>query len=126
MELSTTSGAYPQTARPRLVEIEADLGIAGAQAGAWEVFVETFEMIAGVLEKLDAEVAGQFADRAPSLPNAVELHLRSLSARLEAARLLKAITESLYRSLSPRQRERADRLLPPVCGLLACTGRPAR
>lgn len=111
--------------RPRLAEIATDLGISETQRGAWEVFVETFRTVADLLETIDDEVAGQFAERPPSLCDALELELISLSAHLEAVRMLKANTKALYSMLTQRQRVRADRLLPTLCAAFAWLSRPA-
>lgn len=111
---------------PRLAKIEADLGISGPQTVAWEVFAETFDVIARALEDIDVEVAERFAEHVPSLPNALAVQVCALSARLSATRMLKATTDSLYRSLTSRQRESANRLLPAICGELVWPSRLAR
>ena len=126
MQLHRGLDTVDRIIHPRLAEIAADLAISAAQTAAWEVFVETFDVIARALEAVDVEVAEHFADRAPSLPNALTVQVCALSARLRATRMLKGITDSLYRSLTPRQRERANRLLPAVCGELVWPSRLAR
>lgn len=114
MRLLSTNGAPPCASQSRLLELEDELGIMGFQKAAWQVFVEALETVAKTLETIDADCAQSIHDRAPSLPLVLGIQTQRLTARLQANRLLKAITDSLYRSLNPRQRERADRLLAPI------------
>jgi LTXXQ motif family protein len=107
--------AAASVVRPRLVQIEGDLALADTQVAAWQVFVETYATIMHTLETINSEVAALYADHSPPVTTSLDVQVRILSARLKAARLLKAITESLFQSLNQRQRESADRLLPTVC-----------
>jgi hypothetical protein len=99
-------------AHPRIADVECDLGIAGYQRAAWDDFVETLvalqETINGI-DRIDRRLGG---DRPPSLPDLMGQRKVRLAAELELASTLKASTEGLYRSLTARQRARADRLLP--------------
>lgn len=99
---------------PRLAQIGIDLGISGPQWTAWDRFVEHFDAILRMINTADVMVATTFADRAPSMPSALGVQVYALSKRLRAARLLEVVTGRLYRSLTTRQRKRADRLLPTV------------
>jgi hypothetical protein len=101
---------------PRLAGIEADMEISDAQLAAWEVFAETFEAIALTIEAIETQVSRHFADRAPLLSEGLKPQVDVLSSRLRAARLLRAITEGLFQTFTPSQRQRADRLLLALCG----------
>lgn len=109
----------------RLNGIRADLGISEHQDPAWQAFVKTYGAVAIALESFDEEAAGCCREHLPSFPNALDLEIRSLAARLAAVRMVKAITHSLYPVLSSRQRERADRLLPALSGVIVGQGRSA-
>ena len=102
----------------RLVDIKSGLGIAGRQLAAWNVFVETFVTVQDMLDDVEREGASKLSDHAPSLLDLLRVQKARLATQLEATRLLNAITESLYHSLSERQRVRADRLLPLLCNEL--------
>lgn len=115
MQLHVSENTELCTPHSRLTEIECELGIAGFQQAAWDVFVETFTTVQDSLGRVTRASAHRFAERAPSLPEMLRAKRSRLAAELEAARMLEAIADSLYRTLTPRQRIHADRLLLPVC-----------
>jgi len=106
----------------RLNEFKADLGISESQNTAWENFAKTCSAVAIALEGFEAEAAGCCREHLPTFPNALELEIRTLTARLAALRMVKAITRTLYSVLGSRQRERANRLLPALSGEIVGRG----
>jgi hypothetical protein len=67
---------------------------------------------------VNTEFAVRFAFGSPSLPDGLRAQTCSVSALLQAMLTLDASIDNLYRSLTPQQRQRADRLLGPVCAEL--------
>lgn len=111
MQLCVTKRAHPS----RLAELEVDLGIEGHQRIKWNRFVEEFQRISHLVNNVDNIcTAGYSADRAPAIPEALQAHAHRLSAEVAAANGLTAAVDRFYKSLTPRQRSRADRLLPAV------------
>lgn len=115
MQLRVEQRTRHRAPNARLADIESGLGISGSQQAAWDVFAETFLTVEDLLDRVDRQGACKLAERAPSLPDLLRVQKARLAAQLEATKLLKAITESLYRNLNERQRARADRLLLPLC-----------
>lgn len=127
MQLSLEVRSRRRAPSLRLAEIKSGLGVAGNQHVAWDVFVETFVTVQDMLDGVDQESAARLSDRAPSLPEFLRVQKVRLVAQLEATRLLNAMIDSLYHSLTQCQRTRADRLLPPLCSELGLSnGAPHR
>lgn len=108
----------------RLREIKADLAISGGQTSAWDELVDMFHSTADLLEAAAKEMACNYAERPPSFPDALELRMQNLMVHLATTRRLSASLRSLYRSLTPSQRMRADRLLPTLYAECGWLGRP--
>lgn len=111
--------ALPQAegfvAHSRLDEIAEDLGIAGFQRPVWNVFVDTVEDAHRELAAIKAVSARNVAETAPGFQEALSSRSKLIAAERRRFAELVEITEILYRSLTPRQRVRADRLLRPLC-----------
>jgi LTXXQ motif family protein len=107
---------WSRSTQEQITRVHADLGISERQDAAWGVFVKTLNTAVELLDDVEDEVALPFAERPPSFPKALDWELTRLSAHAEAMWMLKAITSALYCSLTPHQRERADRFLPTLCG----------
>jgi plasmid stabilization system protein ParE len=118
MRPSSTTAIAAQNIQPRWADLELDLGISDPQRSAWQTFAETFIAAMTLLRDLDHKAAQQFAERPPSFPGCLELELSRLTAHIDASRMLQAVSRSLYCLFTPRQRERADRLLARLCGQL--------
>jgi hypothetical protein len=103
-------------AHPRIADLECDLGIAGYQQAAWDVFVETLVAVQETINSIDGIDQRLGGDRPPSLPKLLRQRKVRLATELEIASTLKASTEGFYRCLTARQRVRADRLLAPLLG----------
>jgi len=126
MQRHTDLHALESRIYPRLVDIRVELGIGEHQKAAWDVFANALVAVARALERADIKVAEGFADRAPPLPRTLAAQNHLLSVQLTATRMLKAIVDSLYRFLTPPQRQRADRLLPTVLREIAWPSRLVR
>ncbi len=119
MEPYVHEAAHSRVFEGRLAEFEHDLGIVGYQRAAWEVFLESFASLLQTLEDADTECVIRVAGGNPrSLAGGLHEQMHRLSTLLQAMQILAASIENLYRSLTARQRERADRLLAPLCGEL--------
>lgn len=120
-----STALHPFDLHRRLSRTKADLAIRVDQEPAWAAFVKTYGAVADELESFETEAARCYCEHLPTFPNALDLEIRRLAARLAAVRMTKAITHSLYPALNSRQRERADRLLPALSGVSAGQGRSA-
>ena len=122
--LHVASGFRPTAAvRPGLIQIEAELDLSTHQRAAWDVFVETFDWVRNDLDALEAIVGVRCDDRAPGLRDALGMQAERVAARLSAVRHLESAAQNLYRTLSSRQRTRADRMLSVLCGEIGCVPR---
>jgi hypothetical protein len=81
------------------------------------------------------ESDGHGSDHAPSFPSFLEYEANGHLAQSSAARKLLASINPFYAALTPAQRSRADRLIPPLLrtagvmgsrGYSAATERPLR
>lgn len=62
MELYVRTEVPCLAVQPHLAEVELDLGIAGYQRAAWEIFVESFTSIIQTLQSANTEFVTPFAD----------------------------------------------------------------
>ena len=94
-----------------LARVEAELDLTSTQLASWVVLVDTFEEVRDAVEALDVITGHQLGEHAPGLEEVLEIQAKCLAVRLGAVRRLHGAVARLGRSLTPRQRTRADRLL---------------
>ena len=92
----------------------------------WDRFADTFRRVKTDLEALEIAVSELSDERAPALRDALRIQARRLAARVNAIERLESASHTLYRTLSLRQRRRADRMLSVLCGELGCVPRTVR
>lgn len=99
----------------RIAFLRAELQITEAQNGLWEAY-------AGVLRdnaKRLKSMGGMMPDmKGPALLSQLEAQEKTLTARLEGVKAMKAALMPLYEALSEDQRKTADELLAPHMGLM--------
>jgi hypothetical protein len=103
----------PLDLHPRLASLGNELEITRFQRAPWDVFVDNLVYVRDTLDRHG--VASPATGHCATLPDRLRVRKARLAAELEAVGLLDAVTDGLYRSLSPSQRQRADRLLPSLC-----------
>lgn len=129
VEMLDVVSASPQSMRrppSQLDQLQQTLDLHNDQLGRWREFESTFEEIQHALEAIDAIASIQARDRAPALTEMLELQSRCLAIRLGATRRLAMVAADLLASLTPRQREGAERRLPALfrrVGLAPSEGR---
>lgn len=120
--MQTSVGDKPKNYPPKyavdLIGLERDLAINCEQKAAWDAFVNVFSMIASVRGSIAIHQHRPASDRAPSIAGALASYSRKLEADLAACEALGAGIGDLYRSLTPQQRTRADRLFTVACSRL--------
>jgi len=95
-------------------DLEQELGIAGLQEPLWHIFIDTLEALSDDLKAPAVGAASPMGVLAPSLPELLRIHHGRLAIERMGVRNLIESLDLLYRSLTPRQRRRADRLLRPL------------
>jgi hypothetical protein len=102
----------------RLSDIERDLGIGEFQKPLWDAFIETFESVSERLFVADIQAAPCQLDYSPSLHSKLQSRFVRLAVERKALAELMEVIDILYRSFTPMQQARADRLLLPLFGAL--------
>lgn len=110
----TDSGAMEQMMSPEHVEgriafLRTELKVTTAQEPLWEAVAEALRESARTSEHMMQQGAAS-----QTLPSALEGRERSLSARLEAVRRLRATVEPFYAALDGTQKTTADKLREPM------------
>lgn len=95
-------------------QVALELSIDGPQKPLWHAFVETLQALSDELTPTDCGTNSPSTEIAPSLPELLRSQHRRLAFKCRTMRDLIENLELLYRSLTPRQRGRADRLLRPL------------
>jgi len=107
--------------------LELELGIVGLQKPLWDIFIETIEALSVEQPPAGVEADSPTSELVPSLPDLLRRqHGRLAIERMGVRNLIESL-DLLYRSLTPRQRGRADRMLRPFfirIGLGPCVGVP--
>jgi hypothetical protein len=93
----------------RLAYAKTLLSISDDQAAAWKAYEDVSRANVQKIEaahqrELEAERAGSAIDR-------MQAQTKMMEVRLDARKALQPVTEALYQSLTPEQRERADVVL---------------
>ena len=84
----------------QLAIVETELAISARQEAARRAFADAFLAVTRTLGTTDLEMRKQFADHAPSLSSTLTAHSEILGTYFAATRVIKAIVESLYPSLT--------------------------
>ena len=98
--------------RRRLIIIEEELGISGPQVASWENFMTGLQRATATVRDISDEISPRL--RAPSALEALRQQRDRLKAESDATTLLHKATQELYRTLSSKQRQKADRLVTPI------------
>jgi hypothetical protein len=90
----------------RLAYAKTLLGITDEQAAVWKAYEDVSRANVAKMREahramINAEASGQNIDR-------MRAQTREMEAQLEARKALEPVTEDLYKSLSPEQKQRAD------------------
>lgn len=100
----------------RLETVKRELGITAAQMPRWNAFAEAVRSNArgmGRMGSMGHMGAGRAASQQATLPQRLEMHERMMAQHLEALRRVKAPLLSLYDSLTPAQKAKADAMCGP-------------
>ena len=93
----------------RLAYAKTLLGINDGQAAAWKAYEDVSR---ANVQKIDAAHERELeAERAGSAIDRMQAQTKMMEVRLEARKALQPVTEALYQTLTPDQRERADVVL---------------
>lgn len=93
----------------RLAYAKTLLGITDDQAAAWKAYEDVSR---ANVQKIDTAHQRELeAERAGSAIDRMQAQTNMMQARLDARKALQPVTETLYKSLTPEQRERADVVL---------------
>lgn len=93
----------------RLAYAKTLLGITDGQATAWKAYEDVSRANVQIIEAahqamMTAELSGSAIDR-------MQAQTGMMQAQLDARKALQPVTETLYKALTPEQRERADAVL---------------
>lgn len=100
--------------RDRLACIADELDLSASQLPHWNEFAAAVRRAERERSIMRSISDGEAADHLPSLPQSLHSAAQRLTVDLAALRRIEAAALVLYRSLDPRQRGRADRLLRPI------------
>lgn len=99
----------PEHVEGRIAFLRTELKVTPAQEPLWEAVAEALRESAGAAEHMMRQGAA-----VQTLPSVLERRERTLSARLEATRRLKAAVEPFYAALDETQKATADKLMEPM------------
>ncbi|MCB1377191.1 MAG: Spy/CpxP family protein refolding chaperone [Alphaproteobacteria bacterium] len=100
----------------RIAFLRAELKITDAQAKLWDVFADTLRDNAARLKRNAGDM--KMGIEGPSLLNGLAAQEKTLLARLDGVRAMRAALEPLYQTLNDDQRKTADELLAPHLGMM--------
>ncbi len=99
----------------RIAFLRAELQITDAQAKLWDAYAGALRDNAKRLKEGGSMMTGM---QGPALLGQLDQQEKTLSARLEGVKAMKASLEPLYKALTEDQRKIADELLPAHMGMM--------
>jgi hypothetical protein len=100
----------------RLAFLRTELKITDAQMPQWSRFTDALRSSAKSMSGMQQQMMQD--GMAESLPARLELHVKMLSARLDALKTMEAALDPLYASLSDEQKKIADELMMSSMGMM--------
>ncbi len=99
----------PRFSEQRLAALKKELEITDAQAKAWDVYVAAIKSSSQSMRDLHLQMMSA-ADPA-TLPERLKINQDMMEARIEVMKSTSTATLTLYETLSPEQKKKADELI---------------
>jgi hypothetical protein len=106
----------PAMVDERLAALKTELAITDAEAEVWNAYASAVKNRASTMQNMHASMMQ--AMQSGTAPDRVDVHIKHMTAMLEAMKALKPATEDLYRVLNAEQKKKADTLLGAGCGMM--------
>jgi hypothetical protein len=119
MRMMTGQGGMPMMAKHiegRLAFLKTELKITDAQLPLWNAFAQVMRDDASTMQAMPHPMMEM--NKATTLPNKLAARETMLTARLEAARKLKAAADPLYAALTADQKKTADEIMLGPMGMM--------
>jgi LTXXQ motif family protein len=100
----------------RIAFLKAELKITDAQLPLWNTFAQAMRDSATAMQGMRGGMMAM--SQAATLPEKLDAREKLLTARLDAARKLKAAAEPLYAALSAEQKKTADEIIVSPMGMM--------
>lgn len=100
----------------RLAFLKVELKITDAQLPLWDAFAKAMRDSATEMQGMQSGMIGM--NQATALPDKLAAREKMLTARLDAARKLKAVAQPLYAALSAEQKKTADEIMISPMGMV--------